>query len=267
VAEALPQDERDLLREVVDADVTVVRGSYDRVQDVLRLMNIPHRKVDPSAVRDLELDPRHMLIVNCPGEIGVDAVPAVRAFVEAGGTLFTTDWALRHVLERAFPGAVSYNQRPTKDEIARVEIRDPGHPYVAGVLSANADPVWWLEGSSYPIRVEDPSRVEVLVASAELGARHGEPAVVVRFRAGQGEVLHMISHYYLQRAETRTRRHAQDWTAYTDELGAAGLAEKLAAIKDIEKVRLADLEAAHTSMRLMTKLVAMHRRRQRGGQT
>ena len=33
--------------------------------------------------------------------------------VHAGGTLVTTDWALRHVIEPAFPGVLAYNERPT----------------------------------------------------------------------------------------------------------------------------------------------------------
>jgi hypothetical protein len=34
-----------------------------------------------------------------------------------------------------------------------MEIRDRSHPYVAGAFAPGADPVWRLEGSSYPIRV------------------------------------------------------------------------------------------------------------------
>ena len=69
-------------------------------------------------------------------------------------------------------------------------------------------PVWWLEGSSYPTRILDPDRVQVLIRSRELESRWGESAVAVLFRHGQGEVFHMVSHYYLQRTETRDARHA-----------------------------------------------------------
>jgi hypothetical protein len=185
----------------------------------------------------------------------------IRRFVEQGGTLVTTDWALRHILEPAFPQTVAYNERPTGDEVVRVEILDRSHPYVDGVFAQGADPVWWLEGSSYPIRILDASSVRVLLASAELGGRYGEPAIAVHFRAGEGEVLHMISHYYLQRAETRTARHASSWKTYATETGA----EQLASLKlaEFEDLRTADVEAAHTSLAFMSRLISEKKRRTR----
>ncbi len=121
--------------------------------------------------------------------------------------------------------------------------------------------MWWLEGSSYPIRILDASAVRVLLASAELGGRYGEPAVAVHFRAGEGEVLHMISHYYLQRAETRTARHASNWKTYAAETGA----EQLASLKlaEFEDLRTADVEAAHTSLAFMSRIISEKKRRMR----
>ena len=46
-------------------------------------------------------------------------------FVESGGTLFTTDWALRNVIEPAFPGIIEYNDMPTGDDVVRIEVLDP----------------------------------------------------------------------------------------------------------------------------------------------
>lgn len=251
--ETLPQEEREILREVQDADVVVVRGQYDRVQDVLKIMKIPHRKVNPEQVGGLALDRGQVLIINCPGQMPAAALPRIRAFVEGGGTLFTTDWALKHILEPMFPGLVAYNERPTRDEVVRVEISDRSHPYLDGVFAPGADPVWWLEGSSYPIKVVDPTRVRVLLNSAELGGRYGEPAVAVHFRVGEGDVLHMISHYYLQRSETRSERHKADWKAYAAEVGAVAAVAEMA---DASHLRLADVEAAHTSLRFMSRVIA-----------
>src|SRR5688572_6320652 len=169
--EALPREEQDFLRAGQDADVIVVRGQYDRVQDVLTIMQIPHREVEPADVAGLSLTREQMLIVNCPGQVARAAIPVIQAFVKAGGTLVTTDWALRHILEPAFPQTVAYNERPTGDEVVRLEIRDRSHPYLDGIFAPGADPVWWLEGSSYPIRILDPASVRVLLTSAELGAR------------------------------------------------------------------------------------------------
>ena len=38
--------------------------------------------------------------------------------------------------------------------------------------------------------------------------------MAVWFRWGEGDVFHMISHYYLQRTELRTERHASEAAAY-----------------------------------------------------
>ena len=102
------------------------------------------------------LRPEQLLVVNCPGQLDRLTVQRIRDFVSAGGSLFTTDWALRHVLEPAFPGVLEYNERPTRDDVVRVEIRSAGNPFLRGVIDPGEDPLWWLEGSSYPIRVLDP---------------------------------------------------------------------------------------------------------------
>ena len=119
----------------------------------------------------------------------------MRRFVEQGGSLFTTDWALRHVLEPAFPGVVSYNDRPTADAVVRVEVADHDNPFLKGAMEDGDDPLWWLEGSSYPIVIEDPDRVQVLIRSAELRDQWGEDPVAIAFAHGEGEVFHMISPY------------------------------------------------------------------------
>ena len=51
------------------------------------------------------------------------------------------------------------------------------------------------------------SACKVLITSRELGEKYGERPVAVWFRWGEGDVFHMISHYYLQRTEERTARH------------------------------------------------------------
>ena len=77
-------------------------------------------------------------------------VSRIRAFVEAGGSLFTTDWALKHVIEPAFPGVLAFNGRPTPDDVVRIEVRDPDNIYLQGVLDGQDDPQWWLEALVVP---------------------------------------------------------------------------------------------------------------------
>ena len=192
--------------------------------------------------------------MNCPGQVSRDAVTNVRDFVEAGGSLFSTDWALRHLVEPAFPGTIAYNDRPTRDDVVRIEVAEADNPFLRGVIDPGEDPLWWLEGSSYPIRVLDGDRVRVLVRSSELEARYGEAPVAVLFSHGRGEVFHMISHYYLQRTELREARHQMSATDYA---GAKGTV-----VPDgvLDELNVGDVESAASSARFLANVVAEKKR-------
>lgn len=180
----------------------------------------------------------------------------LREFVVGGGSLFTTDWALRHVLEPAFPGVVAFNERPTRDDVVRIEVREHDNPFLQGVMDGADDPVWWLEGSSYPIRVLERERVDTLIASSELEAKYGEAPVAILFRHGEGEVFHMISHYYLQRTELRNRRHQQPATAYATEKRVV-----FARSLEVADLKVGDVESAATSSRFLANVLAAKKRR------
>ncbi len=246
------------LAAITDSDIVVIRGAYDRVEQVLGALELPYVVIDPTDLPRLELRPDQLLVVNCPGELPERALPLVEGFVRRGGSLLTTDWALRHVIEPAFPGLLAYNERPTRDDVVRIELLTFENPLLAGVIEPGDDPQWWLEGSSYPIRVVDPDRVEVLITSSEMAARYGEAAICVRFDWGEGEVLHMVSHYYLQRTELRSARHQQDSAAWAAEKGVSAPS---AASQDLS---LGEVEAAYSSTRFLANLVASKKRRGTG---
>lgn len=243
-----------LLNEVEASDIVVVRGQYDHVEVVLDALALPCQAVDPDQLWRLTLRPEQLLVVNCPGQVDRRSIVQIRDFVAAGGSLFSTDWALRHVVEPAFPGLVAYNERPTADDVVRVEVVDAENRFLQGVMEPGDDPQWWLEGSSYPIRILDRERVKVLLTSPQLGERWGEPAVAVVFSHGEGEVLHMTSHYYLQRTELRNARHRSSASAYATEKGAA-------LGSDLDGLSLGDVESASTSARLFANVVADKKRR------
>ena len=241
------------------SDIVVVPGGYDHVEQVLEALGLPHVMVHPGQLASAGLHPGQLLVINCPGQVSEIDLAAVRRFVDAGGTLFTTDWALRHVIEPAFPGVLAYNHRPTSDAVVRIEVLDPSSPYLAGVMDRRDDPQWWLEASSYPITVLDPARVNVLLRSPELGDQWGEEAVAVTFRHGEGEVFHMISHYYLQRTDLRSGRHRMEASSYWAEKGMAmdAESEQLA-----DGLTLGDIESAHSSARLFANIASDKKRRQ-----
>lgn len=246
------------LAAVEAADVVVVPGAYDHVERVLDALAMPHTVVTGDGLAGVRLRPEQLVVVNCPGTLDARQVHRLAEFVGEGGSLFTTDWALKHVVEPGFPGVLSYNQRPTTDDVVRVEIVDHDNPFLRGVMDANDDPQWWLEASSYPIRIHDPERVQLLMSSRELEARYGEAPVAVLFKHGEGEVFHMISHYYLQRTELRTARHSGTAKNYFSEKGAV-LSDALApAVADLS---LGDVESAASSARLFANVVAAKKRR------
>lgn len=240
------------------SDVVVVRGGYDHVERVLRALGLPFEEVEPERVGALRLRPEQLVVVNCPGHLDAAAIRTVADFVHRGGSLFTTDWALRHVIEPAFPGIIAYNDRPTRDDVVRVEVRDRENRFVAGVFEEGDDPVWWLEGSSYPIRILDPERVEVLITSAEMRDKYGEPAIAVLFAWGEGEVFHMVSHYYLQRTELRDERKRQPAAAWA---ASKGLSMSDATAREVEDMSFGDIEAAASSSAWMARVIADKKRR------
>ena len=245
---------------VKQSDVVVVAGEYDHVESVLEALEVPHTVIGTSDVERLDLRPEQLLIVNCPGVVSAAAITRIRAFVEAGGSLFTTDWALKHVLEPAFPGVLAFSRAPTPDDVVRIEVRDAENIYLQGVLDGQDDPQWWLEASSYPISIVDTKRVEVLISSRELGEKYGEAPVAVWFRWGEGDVFHMISHYYLQRTELRTARHGSSAGAYFAE---KGVAVSTAMSQEIDGLSLADVESAKPSAAFMSNVIIEKKRRQR----
>ena len=184
------------------------------------------------------------------------------SFVESGGFLFTTDWALKHIIEPAFPGYIKYNGRSTADEVVRVEILSEEDPFLKSLIGENDDPQWWLEGSSYPIRVLDKENVEVLVKSKDIKQRYDDSAVFVSFDHGKGKIYHMISHFYLQRAETRTERHKNKGSDYLSEkLMMDNIRESKYKTMGADDANLAEVEAAYSSSSLMNKVLWDKKRR------
>jgi len=243
------------LEEIQEADVLVVRGQYDRIEEVFHHSGTPFTPVRGSDLSRVHLRPDQIVFVNCPGVVPVTSLRSLAAFVEDGGFLFTTDWALRHVVEPAFPGYLEYNLRRTADEVVRVEIRRSDDPFLSSLLGPEDDPQWWLEASSYPIRILNPEKVEVLVSSAEIKERYGEAPVFVAFEVGAGKVYHMISHFYLQRSETRTMRHKAPSSAYLAEKGIGPeMMEKYRTL-GTDTLDTGTVESAYTSQTITSRIL------------
>lgn len=217
VSERLKQEDgqnEQIIKDISQNDLVVVDGTYDHIHMVLDALKVPFIRISQQNLGRTKLHPHQTVFINCAGSFPAEYTRQLADFVAKGGQLITTDWALKHVLEKAFPGYVSYNDKPTGDEVVRIEVMDKKDPVIAGFLDEKTDPVWWLEGSSYPIKVLNKERVKVLIRSKELKDKYGEDAVLIRFNYGEGTVYHMISHFYLQRTETKDAKQTTSASLY-----------------------------------------------------
>lgn len=261
VREKLNREDRTNIRILDDLtknDIIVVNGTYDHISQVLTSLKIPFAEIDQNQLMQADLKPHQTIFVNCASGFMPEAARKLATFVEAGGQLITTDWALRNVIEVAFPNTIAYNDKATADEVVRVEVVDKKDSVVLGFLDEKADPVWWLEGSSYPIKVLDKERVKILIRSKELKEKYGEEAVVVRFEHGKGTVYHMLSHLYLQRTETRDKRQEASASEYFSDKGASEETKLKAAGST---VTYGQVQSANTTSDFVSRIIIKQKRK------
>lgn len=181
------------------ARILVVLGAWDKVQIVLGHLKIPHQAMRAQQLKDSGLNPNQILLVNCEGNMDKDTQDRVRWFVNVGGSLMTTDWALTKTVEPCFPGYVrQFSGSSTGNDVVVVEDASPGHPLTQGIFENVPALQWWLEIQAFPITVSWPERCEVLVDSAVMRQRYGSSPMAVTFRWGLGRVQHSLSHFFLQ---------------------------------------------------------------------
>ena len=242
--------------ELGQSEVIVSKGVHDYIEQVFNGIGLKHNLINPQQFEKIDLDPDKIIFINCPGSVTSKGLRNLVTFVEKGGFLFTTDWALRHVIEPGFPGYIKYNNRPTSDEVVRVDILAEEDPFLQSLIGPNDDPQWWLEGSSYPIEILNHKEVDILIKSKEIEKKYGESAVFVTFDYGKGKIYHMISHFYLQRAETRTARHAKSGAEYANEkLNMDQYRKEKYMNMGIDDANLSDVEAAYSSSSMMNKIL------------
>ncbi len=242
--------------ELGQSEVIVSKGVHDYIEQVFNGIGLKHNLINTKQFEKIDLDPDKIIFINCPGNVTSKGLRNLVTFVEKGGFLFTTDWALRHVIEPGFPGYIKYNNRPTSDEVVRVDILAEEDPFLQSLIGPNDDPQWWLEGSSYPIEILNHKEVDILIKSKEIEKKYGESAVFVTFDYGKGKIYHMISHFYLQRAETRTARHAKSGAEYANEkLNMDPYRKEKYMNMGIDDANLSDVEAAYSSSSIMNKIL------------
>jgi hypothetical protein len=200
-----------LLRRRPPAETLVIRGTYDRVENVLDLFKVPYTIIDSRELATYDLSGVRSIFANCSNEVlPRRTAERIGAFVKKGGYLFSTDWALENVVEKAFPRTIQALRqrtnrkqiRGTPDMVVGVKASLRRHFFIEGTGLDRSDAQWWLEDSSYPIKVLRKD-VEVLVDSDELKQKYGTGAVAVTFRWGEGRVVHVMGHYYQKKGNLR----------------------------------------------------------------
>ena len=109
--EQLTAEDKKLIDEMDDDTVIVVPGTYDHIHQVLQSLKIPFKTVQQNELLTYPLRPEDQTVyVNCASSFPEAVAHRLRKFVDDGGQLITTDWALKNVLEVAF-GEVSKTLR------------------------------------------------------------------------------------------------------------------------------------------------------------
>jgi hypothetical protein len=143
----------DALERIRQAEVVVVSGSADHMEQVLRRAQVRFVVVTPDELPQVPLHGQQVLMVNCTGEMSPAARERVRRFVSAGGFLYTTDHAVHHLIERVFPGYIRWNHKTSSEEIFPMQVRErqqhecaPGfsrrHTVSFGAWREPLQPIW-----------------------------------------------------------------------------------------------------------------------------
>lgn len=204
--------------------ILAIRGKYEKPEKIIEHCYASKKDIiRPTDVPKVNLSDYDVVLVGCPGnEIPKIGISKFREYVLTdGGWLYTTDWCLRTIVENAFPGYIRWAGQKTDDVVVPCQIVDFHHPFLdglyaelmkgkyAGMKGPKAEKAnefsWWLEDKSFPITIDRPDLVKVLIKSTEIGMRWGEEPVLVYFDVGTkgGRVIHQISHTHLQKGEAK----------------------------------------------------------------
>lgn len=200
--------------------ILAIDGDFEKPKKIIQHIYASEKKViKPKDILKTDLNLYDIVLIGCPGK--ADALQSsiarskIKDFVSNGGWLLTTDWCIHYIVDKIFPGFITWNQKRTEDAVVACQILEPNHPFLEGVIgeiqqskwskqsTANTKKEefrWWLETKSFPVKVIN-SEVRILIASHEIKRKWGEAPVMVEFSYGQkgGRVIHMISHTHLQK--------------------------------------------------------------------
>lgn len=174
--------------------VIEVKGKWDDASHALRSFGIPHTRANTGKVLESLLSGARVLVLSCAGWIPDQLLTPINKFVENGGYLITTDWALDGCLNRAFPGFVEWNGGySSKGVVDAVVVAQDSRLFVGAVPYAH----WKLDAKCQTIKVLKPKMVHVLVRSRQLMREDPDNLgiLALTFKYGKGHVLHLVGHF------------------------------------------------------------------------
>ncbi|MEZ4491004.1 MAG: hypothetical protein R3F51_25775, partial [Cyanobacteriota/Melainabacteria group bacterium] len=74
-----------LIGKISRDQIIEVKGKWDDSGHTLSSFGFPHKTVGDNDLGDLDLSKCMVLVINCPGNLSVDSIMAVRKFVASGG--------------------------------------------------------------------------------------------------------------------------------------------------------------------------------------
>lgn len=196
------------LEQLEREDVLVVDGSFDHIERVLDMLQIEYVKKSTwflSTPKPEDFKGFKVVFWNCGERLGPRHIKGVarrlREFVRSGGYLFTTDWAVAHIVNVAFEGylktAAGRTHLPEMTLPIEAAESAEGHPLLEGVFLPGVRGKWWLEQASFDVRIGKKDKVTVLIECPMLrDTFNRSPIVAATFSYGRGRVLHTMGHYY-----------------------------------------------------------------------
>jgi hypothetical protein len=193
-----------------DRNVKVVSGDYDHGELVMTALGLGHGTIaSDDLARNAPDQEIRAIFYNCTGRpASARTLENLERWVKEGGYLFTSDWGVENVVEKAFPGYVKSVRDGarlvmTPDETITFTIAPGKHQLLAGLPPEAETSRWWLEDSSILFSIVKPEAVEVLAVSADLERKHGSKFVAVTFPYGKGRVVHALGHMFQKEGNLR----------------------------------------------------------------
>ena len=186
---------------------SAAEGNFDRVGITLSSLRLPYARVAPYDLKPESFNRYRIVMWGCSEPMQPNKMrrltPALRRFVQRGGHLYTTDWAVQQVLDAVAPKylTTSGTQAKTKEVVLEaVAPKDAtDHPLLRGVLRPDVKTKVWFEQAWFPASrgPSAPKSMKTLLVAPQLReVFQQDPMIAVTFPLGKGHVLHVVPMSY-----------------------------------------------------------------------